>query len=135
MSNSKVIEQQSGKSSKLGELDIIKWYQKPVRNPPYIYNRVIFEWVRHEKAKFTQQAKITALHSQLAFEGNEVRVKSVVTLQGADISPQQTNKKLEEKNLYIVFCEWDERQPLRVSHSPLCVIIFLRTRLIWLPIV
>ena len=43
-----------------------------------------------EKAKFAFRAKITALHHQLAFEGKGVWVKSVVTLRGADTSPQQT---------------------------------------------
>ena len=47
-----------------------------------------------EKAKFVLRAKITARISHLAVEGKGGRVKSVVTLRGADISHQHTQKKM-----------------------------------------
>ena len=54
-----------------------------------------------EKVKFTLRAKITALHSQLAFEGKGVGVKSVVTLRGADTSPQHKTNKKSKYNNYV----------------------------------
>jgi hypothetical protein len=49
--------------------------------------------MREQKAKFAHRAKITARISYLAVEGNGGRVKSIVTLQGADVSHQQTQNK------------------------------------------
>ena len=53
------------------------------------------------KQKVALRSKITALYSQLAFEGKGVRVKSVVTLRRADTSSQhKTNKKSK-------YCFWE----------------------------
>ena len=49
--------------------------------------------ITDKKAKFADRAKITARISHLAVEGKGGRVKSVVTLRGADISHQHTQKK------------------------------------------
>ena len=58
------------------------------------------------KADFGHRAKITALHSQLAFEGKGVGVKSVVTLRGADTSPQhKANKKVNTTTMYTLSME------------------------------
>ena len=54
-----------------------------------------------------KKAKITARISHLAVKGQGGRVKSVVTLRGADISHQHTQKKVN-----IFLGEWDERQHL-----------------------
>ena len=67
------------------------------------------------KAKFAQRAKITALHSQLSFEGRGVKVKSVVILKGADISPQYKTKN-KTKNVNIVV--WENGISM-LNHGPI----------------
>ena len=47
-----------------------------------------------KKAKFAHRSKITASITYLAVEGKGGRVKSVLTLRGADISHQHTKKNM-----------------------------------------
>jgi hypothetical protein len=57
------------------------------------YNLVLCFVSLNKKAKFAHRAKITARISHLAVESKGGRVKSIVTLRGADISHQHTHKK------------------------------------------
>ena len=54
-------------------------------------------------AKVVHRTKILAMHSQLAFEGKGVRLKSVVTLRGAHISPQNKTKNKQKCK----YCFWE----------------------------
>ena len=58
---------------------------------------------KSKKAKFAHSAKITAHISHLAVGGKGGRVKSILTLRGADISHQHTQKSPNQRILGRIF--------------------------------